>query len=577
ADQENRVAAVLSASPLPALAVPPTLHASLIARLDRLGTAAKEMAQIGAVLGREFSYELIQRVAQRSDAELRAGLGQLADAGLLFCRGLAPQASYLFKHALVQDAAYSTLLRGRRQELHARVAAVLAQHFADLIERQPEVLAHHLTAAGESERAVDQWLKAGRLAAARSAHLEAIGHFGSGIAALTSMPEGANRDRGEIELQLAKGLSLLTLKGFTSTEAVEAYARAKDLCERIADSDHLFVALWNLWMTTAVSNPVAARPLSSRLLTLTDAQQDSALRLEALHSAWFTRFNAGEPLPARSHCDEGRRLYDFEQHRSLALFYGGHDPGVCACNHGAFSEWLLGYPDAALASSNNAVSLGERLAQPLSLDHSYFYQAALCIFRREPGLALRRADDGETLAKEQRIALALNPHILRGGGLLAQGAVADALASIRAGTAVGGAGGSYLFQPYHLAVVAEVLGRAGEYDGAMAALAEAHATIEASSQRWWEAEICRLKGVVLLSRRNLAESQQCFEQAIGIARQQQAKSLELRAVTSLARLWGEQGRRPEARELLAPVYGWFTEGFETGDLKEAAALLSELA
>jgi predicted ATPase len=292
ADQENRVAAVLSASPLPALAVPATLHASLIARLDRLGTAAKEMAQIGAVLGREFSYELIQRVAQRSDADVQAGLGQLADAGLLFCRGIAPQASYLFKHALVQDAAYSTLLRGRRQELHARVAAVLEQHFTDLVERQPELLAHHLTAAGEGERAVDQWLTAGRQAAARSAHLEAIGHFGRGIAALNSMPESPNRDRGEVELQLAKGLSLLTAKGFTSAEAVEAYARAKDLCERNADSDHLFVALWNLWMTTAVSNPEAARPLSNRLLILTNTQQDSALRLEALHSAWFTRFNA---------------------------------------------------------------------------------------------------------------------------------------------------------------------------------------------------------------------------------------------------------------------------------------------
>jgi len=390
------------------------------------------------------------------------------------------------------------------------------------------------------------------------------------------MPESPNRDRGEVELQLAKGLSLLTAKGFTSAEAVDAYARAKDLCERNADSDHLFVALWNLWMTTAVSNPEAARPLSNRLLILTNTQQDSALRLEALHSAWFTRFNAGEPLPARSHCDEGRRLYDFEQHRSLALFYGGHDPGVCACNHGAFSEWLLGYPDAALASSNNAVCLSERLAQPLSLEHSYLYQAMLCIFRGEPGLALRRADDGETLAREQRLALALNPHILRSGALLAQGGVADAFASIRAGTA-GDTGASYLFQPYHLAVVAEVLGRVGDYDGAMAALAEAQTMIEASSQRWWEAEICRLKGVLLLSRRNLAESEQAFEQAIGIARQQQAKSLELRAATSLARLWGEQGRRPEAREMLAPVYGWFTEGLDTADLKEAAALLSELA
>ena len=205
-DAGDRIAAVLAASPLPALSVPATLHASLMARLDRLGPAAKEVAQIGAVIGREFGYELIEPVAQRPDAELQAGLDRLADAGLLFCRGIAPHSSYLFKHALVQDAAYGTLLRGRRQELHARVAAVLEQHFADLVERQPELLAHHLTAAGDTERAVDQWLKAGRHAAERSAHLEAIGHFERGLAVLACIaPKGAVRDGREIELQLARG------------------------------------------------------------------------------------------------------------------------------------------------------------------------------------------------------------------------------------------------------------------------------------------------------------------------------------------------------------------------------------
>jgi predicted ATPase len=501
----------------------------------------------------------------------------LDDAGLLFCRGTPPHASYLFKHALVQDAAYGTLLRSRRQELHARVAAVLEREFADLVERQPELLAHHLAASGNSGQAVDQWLKAGQRAAARSAHSEAISHFARGIAVLTSLPESPERNRQEIELQLAKGLSLLTAKGFTSTEAVEAYGRAKDLCEASGDADHLFVALWNLWMTTSVRSPDAARPLSNRLLSLTKTQENSALRLDALHSGWFTRFGAGEPEPARSHCDEGRRLYDFERHRSLAFSYGGHDPGVCACNHGAFCEWLLGFPDQALASSHNAVSLSDRLGQPLSLQHSLLYQAVLCTLRGEPDMVLRRAQDGEALAAEQRLALSLSPDILRGGALLAQGSIENAVASIRAGLAAREAVGWYLFQPYHLATISEVLGRAGDYDGAMASVAEAQAMIEASSERWWEAEICRIKGELLLSRRNFTESEHCFEQAIRIARQQQAKSLELRAVVSLARLWGEQGKRREAHALLAPVYGWFTEGFDTADLKQAAALLSELA
>ena len=214
AGQGDRVAAVLATTSLAALSVPATLHASLMARLDRLGPVAKEVAQIGAVLGREFAYELIEPVAQRDETELQAALGQLSDAGLLFCRGAAPHSSYLFKHALVQDAAYGTLLRARRQELHARVAAVLEQHFADLVERQPELLAHHLTAAGDTERAVDQWLKAGQHAAARSAHLEAIRHFERGLAALAALPEGPARDGREIELQLARGLSLFTAEGF---------------------------------------------------------------------------------------------------------------------------------------------------------------------------------------------------------------------------------------------------------------------------------------------------------------------------------------------------------------------------
>src|SRR6516162_9637891 len=251
-DRDNRAAVVLAASPQPELAIPATLNASLIARLDRLGPIAKEIGQIGAVLGREFGYDLIEPVVRRPSAELRVGLDRLAEAGLLFCRGVAPQSSYLFKHVLVQDAAYRTLLRARRQDLHARVAAVLEERFTDLVERQPELLAHHLTAAGDTQRAVDQWLKAGQFAAARSTHLEAIRHFDRGLAVLDSLPEKTSGHRQEVELQLGRGLSLLTAKGFNSMEAVQSYARARDLCEKSGDSDRLFVALWNLWLTTAV-------------------------------------------------------------------------------------------------------------------------------------------------------------------------------------------------------------------------------------------------------------------------------------------------------------------------------------
>jgi class 3 adenylate cyclase len=405
AAQGDRVAAVLATTSLAALSVPATLHASLMARLDRLGPAAKEIAQVGAVLGREFAYELIEPVALRPAKDLQAALGQLGNAGLLFCRGTAPHASYLFKHALVQDAAYSTLLRGRRQELHARVALALEEHFADLVERQPELLAHHLTGAAETERAVAQWLKAGQLAAARSAHFEAIAHFGRGLSLLGSLPETEERDQREITLQLGTGVSSLTAKGLGSPEAAEAYTRARDLCEKSNDADRLFVALWNLWLTTAMRDIDAARPLSNQLLILTKTEDDSALRLQAHHSAWFTRFYAGEPALAHGHCAEGRRLYDFERHRSHAFLYGGHDPGVCAHLNGAWLEWLLGYPDKALASVDYGVRLAERLAHPLSLHQAFFYGAVLHLFRREPERVLPHVRAGEVVAAEQRVAL----------------------------------------------------------------------------------------------------------------------------------------------------------------------------
>jgi len=575
ADRDSGTA-VLAAIPSPGLAVPASLNASLIARLDRLGAAGKEIAQIGAVLGREFSYELILPVSGRPAAELNVALDRLTGSGLLFCRGTPPHAVYQFKHALVQDAAYGTLLRGKRHLLHARVAAMLEERFGDLLDRQPELLAHHLTEAGATERAVRQWLHAGTHAAARSAHMEAIRHFRRGLSLLASLPDNTDRDRQEVELQLARGLSLVTTEGFNSAEAVEAYTRARDLCERSADADRLFVALWNLWVTTVLRDIDTARLLSNKLLTLTQMQKDRALRLEAHHTAWFTRFYVGDPAAARRHCDEGCHLYDFERHRSLALLYGGHDPGVCARYVGAWADWILGYPDKALASINAALDLAERLTHPLSLDMAYLYAAVLHLFRREPEIALQRTEAAEVLASEQRLALMIEPNMLRSSALLAQGAVKQVGASIDEGLAARQKMGSYMFRAYDLALLSEVLERAGDHEGALAGLADALAIGEESGERWWEAEIHRLRGTLMLSRRRVAESEACFRRSIRIAQRQQAKSLELRGTMSLAQLWRDRGQHERAHNLLAPVYGWFTEGFDTLDLKEAKALLNEL-
>jgi class 3 adenylate cyclase/predicted ATPase len=578
ADQENRVATVLASSPAPALAIPATLHASLIARLDRLGTAAKEVAQIGAVLGREFTYELILPVAQRSEAELAAALGRLTEAGLLFCRGVPPQSSYLFKHALVQEAAYGTLLRIRRQELHGRVAAVLEVQLADLVERQPELLAHHLTAAGQTERAVDQWLKAGQHAAARSTYREAIAYLERGIGLLGSLPEGSTGSAQEIELQLALGLCSLQSKGASSREAGQAYIRACELAERRSDARQLFQAVYGLWQTHARSGRIpSARSFSERLLRMTDCEADSGLRLQAHHSAWTTAWWSGELANADGHAEAGRHLYDPEKHRSHRHLYGGHDPGVCARQVGTNSGWLLGYPEKGLTLGGETLDLAESIAHPFSLHNALGYVAGLHLCRREPELALGLVDRAEALAAEQRFVSFVQPGILRGAALAMQGATDDAVSCIREALTQLQQRGATLYRPYGLASLAEALVCRGEHTPALAALREGFENMEATGERWWEAELHRVNGTVLTALNNLGESQAAFQEALRVARQQKAKSLELRAATSLARLWGEQGRRVEAQDLLAPVYGWFTEGFDTADLKDAKTLLDQLS
>lgn len=573
--QGNRVAAVLSRAPLAAQSVPATLHASLMARLDRLGPLARDVAQIGAVLGREFSYELIEPVMQCDEQDLLTGLSRLSDAGLLFCHGTPPHSSYLFKHALVQDTAYSTLLRGRRHELHARVAAVLERHFADLVKRHPELLAHHLTACGATERAVDQWLHAGQNASARSNHLEATRYYDRGLALLESLPEGSARDRQEIELQLARGLSLYTSGGFNSAAAVAAYTQARLLTERHGEAGGRFMAVYGLWQGSAgAGRIVLGRGLSHELLALTEDERDPGLRLQAHHTAWTTSLFAGELEPCRRHGEAGRKLYDPERHRSHRLLYGGHDPGVCACNMGAQAEWLLGRADTSLAISNDGLALAERITDPLSSQMALIYRAALHIDRREPELALQRVAAGEALAVEQKLAFVIDPRLMRGAALIALGVIGEAITEIQKGLA-----GPFGIAPWcihgrlHLA---RALAASGDRPGALATIRSVPDIVENTGHRQWEAEVYRTEGLVLLADNDLDASQHAFEKALQTARGQRAKIYELRAATDLSRLWGEQGQRTRARDLLEPVYGWFTEGFDTVDLKEAKDLINAL-
>ena len=475
----------------------------------------------------------------------------------------------------MQDAAYGTLLRAKRQELHARVAAVLERQFAGLVERQPELLAYHLTAAGATERAVDQWLNAGQHAAARSAPHEAIGHLERGIAMLAALPEGFARDEREIELHLARGLSLFTAEGFMSTEASRSYTRARDLAERRSDARQLFMAVYGLWQSADGSGRIRdCRSLSDRLLQLTAGKADDGLHLQAQHSAWATCLHAGDPATAREHCEAGRRLYDPERHRSHRLLYGGHDPGLCAGSIGATVHWLLGYPEKGLAIGSEALELAERIAHPFTLVTALLWNAMLHLDRSEPQLALRRLGAAEALAAEQRVGFVWEPRVMRGAALSGQGAFAEAVACLRDG--LDGLLGAMQSHPYVLARLAEALAEQAEYGAALVAAMEGLKAQEETGHRQWEADLRRVEGIALFGLNRLEEGQIALEDALRIARRQQAKSYELRAAMSLARLWGEQRRRAEAHDLLAPVYGWFTEGFETADLKEAKALLDQL-
>jgi class 3 adenylate cyclase/predicted ATPase len=567
------------AGPLPPLAIPCTLQDSLMARLDRLAPV-KEVAQIGAVIGREFGHQLLTAVLPSPEKRLNDALDQLVASELVFRRGASPDATYAFKHALVQEAAYNSLLKSRRQQLHARIAQALEEDFPEVAANHPEVLARHLTDAELTEKAVGYWHKAAQLAAERFAHKEAIAHLTQGLELLGRLPDTPEHARAEIRLQNASGVSLIATKG-PAPEVAEAYLRARQLAERLGDRRQTYAAVWGLWYFNHLRMKFrTARNLSYELLELARREQDKELLLQAHHAAWPVLLCAGEPLLCREHAAQGLALYDSREHRSHALRYGGHDPGVCCRYHGAAALCLLGCPDQAIAMAHDAVHLATELAQPFSLAIAIGYVSFLHQFRGEAGLAQEQAEATIARSVEQGFfQYRAIGTVMRGWAVAWQGDLEAGAAAIREGLAALRAAGADVRRSYYLALLADVCRRAGRPEAGQGAIAEALGFAEESGERWWEAELHRLKGELLLTQsgENRAEAEACFHRALEVAHQQSAKAFELRAATSLARLWADQGKRHDARDLLAPVYGWFTEGFDTADLKEAKALLDELS
>jgi predicted ATPase/class 3 adenylate cyclase len=561
--------------PLPPLAIPDTLHDSLMARLDQLHMG-KAVAQLGATLGRSFSYALIQAVSRMEEGRLQHALAALVQAGLLYRRGVPPRATYRFKHALIQDAAYQSLLRSTRQQYHQRNAQVLEGQFPETAEIQPELLAYHYTEAGLSSQAMIYWQRAGQRALERSAHLEAISHLTKGLEVLKTLPDTPERTRQELNLQTALGPALIATKGYAAMEVEQAYARARALCQQVGEAPQLFPVLFGLRLFYQQRAEFqSARELEEQLFRLAQHVEDPTLLLVSHQALGTSAYWLGELAQARTHLEQGIALYAPKQHQTLA-FGAIQNTGVACLAFVGRVLWTMGLPDQALQRSTAALALAHELSHPFSLVYALSCAAVLHQLRREWPAAQARAEAAIALAGEQGFTLWLAMGtILRGWAMAVQDQPAQGMAQLRQGLAAYRATGTTLAQPYWLALLAEAHLKAGQTQEGLRDIAEALAAVHNSGERCYEAELYRLQGELLLARpaEPHAEAEACFCEALAVARRQQAKALELRAATSLSRLWQQQGKRDDAYELLAPIYGWFTEGFDTADLQDAKALM----
>jgi predicted ATPase len=567
------------AGALPTLAIPSTLQDSLTARLDRLD-ATKAIAQLGAALGRTFSYELLQAVAPVDDVTLQRSLVRLEEAEVVYRRGVPPDATYVFKHALIQEAAYQSMLRSTRARYHQRIAEILEARFGAICETQPELLAHHYTEAGAAVHAVTQWQRAGERAIKRSANVEAIGHLTRALDVLATMPDGPERLERELALHTALGIPMLAVKGQAAPDVERVYARARELCAAIGDTPQLFPTLWGLWWFYEVRGDIrTAHELAEQLVTLAERQQDSALLIQSHRAMGQTLLWLGEFVGARVHLQQTIDLYDPHQHGALAFIYG-QNPGVLARGFLAHVAWYLGYPDTAVRTMEAALALARELSHPFSSAFTLDHSAWLHQYRGEPELTRDRAEADVSLCREHVFPFFMaQGTILRGWALAAQGELDEGMREIHRGLMEHRAIGAELTRPHWLILLAEVRGLRREVSEGFAALAEAETFVSTLGLSFCEAELLRVRGDLLLTQAtpDQARAEACFRQAVDVARRQSAKSLELRATVRLARLLGGQGKREDARRILAEIRGWFTEGLDTPDMREATTLLEHLS
>ena len=584
AESEGAAERAVAAVPSPSLAVPASLHASLMARLDRLGPA-KEVAQIGAAIGREFSHALISAVARKPEAELGSALNRLIQAGLVFRQGVPPQAAYLFKHALVQDAAYGTLLREPRRALHARIAETLESQFPEVAENQPELLARHSSEAGLIEKAAGLWGKAGQRSLARSALVEAIKQLTRALDLIAALPATTAMRRDQIKLQVALANALMHTKGFATHETKAALGQARLLIEKAEalgeppeDPLLLFSILYGFWATNYVGhNGDALRELALQFLALAKKQTATGPLMVAHRLMGTSLSTTGELVEGRTHLDKAIALYERAEHSPLATRFG-QDVGVVILSWRSWTVWVLGYPEAALADAERAIKNAREIGHAPTLMYALHFAPWTAILRGDYAEANARAGELIALGEQKGAAFWKEGGIVIRGCLLAlTGQPEAAIQTINTGMNFWrSTGSSYTFS-LSLPHLATAYANLGQFDDAWRCIREALTMVETTKERWCEAEVHRNAGEIALKSAQSNRAEADFERALSVARAQRAKSWELRASMSLARLWRDQGKVQQARELLAPVYGWFTEGFDTRDLKEAKALLEELA
>lgn len=564
---------------LPTFTIPATLQDLLMDRLDRQGEG-KLVAQLGATLGGEFPYGVLAAISPLDEATLHDGLARLVNAEILYQRGLPPQAHYLFKHALIQDTAYQSLLRQTRQHYHAQIAHVLEDRFPEIVETQPELVAHHCTEAGLHSQATTYWHRAGQRASARAAHMEAIAHLRRGLAVVEKLPVTSERLQHELVLCLALGVAYIATEGYAAPSVKQSYERARECGRQLGDTEQLFTILRGLWMCSLVRGELhTAYELSKELLQLAQRQRDTKLVVEAHRALGSSLLVRGDHMAAWSHLTKAMEVYDPQLHRTLAQNYG-QDTGVMSLVYVAWSLWLRGYPDQALQKIRMALHLAQQLKHTFSLVCALFFAALLHQCRRESDAVQEQVERSMTLARQYKFPVYISMAEMFQGWVLVQRGQGEAgIAQIYQGLTAYRATGAEMGLPYMLALLTAAYLHEGKLTDSLATIVEALDLVDRHGEYWWEAELHRLQAVCLWrhSSPDVAEVERLLHHAIAIAHRQHAKSLELRAALDLSRCWQRQGKGRQARDMLANVYQWFQEGFETPDLQEARALLATLS